>query len=121
MKRDMDLCRQILLAIEGDENPTGEDDPGDRVGHHVWLLWSAGLVDGFDCTTGNQHPVAQANCLTWAGHEFLDASRNEGVWNKAKSAVLTATGGASLDLLKRALATYGQQALDAVIGLATKG
>lgn len=119
MKRDMDLCRRILLALEEESkicDEASDDEHGERIAHHIWLLWNAGLVDGFDVSSSSSvHPVAHANCLTWAGHEFLDAARNEGVWTKAKSAVLNATGGASLDLLKRALAIYGQQGLDAAI------
>ena len=93
MKRDMDLCRRILLAAESspaDKWVVGfpfSDEYGEHlVGEHVALLADAGLVDanitryyggGMDFTIKN---------LTWAGHDFLDAARDEGRWAKRKNA-----------------------------------
>jgi len=37
--------------------------------------------------------------LTWRGHEFLDTSRSDSLWDKAKSTVLNKTGGLAFDVL----------------------
>jgi len=52
--------------------------------------------------------------LTWQGHEFLDAARNEIIWNKAKSKVLEVSGGWSLELLKTYLLFEAKQRLGIV-------
>ena len=45
--------------------------------------------------------------LTWQGHEFLDAARNDTIWRKAKKKVLETTGGLAFDVLKAALLAGG--------------
>ena len=60
----------------------------------------AGLLEGGDHTsTGSEGPEGLANRLTWAGHEFLDAARDDATWGKAKTAVKTA-GGVGFEVLK---------------------
>ena len=86
MKRDMDLIRKMLLAIEADEHgfaPKIEIDgytQGD-IGYHAVLLGEAGLAIVSNITTfGAKSPQAIVNRLTWEGHEFLDASRENQIW-----------------------------------------
>jgi hypothetical protein len=107
MKRDMDLVRKILLAME--ENPDGffngipaiKGYSADQVGYHVYLMLQAGLVEGSDVTPcGRQSPVAIPSCLTWQGHEFLDACRNERVWAKAKEKLKLIGGDAPIEVIK---------------------
>ncbi len=95
MKRDMELIRKILLAIEKAERypEVIAKIPGYEervVGHHQYLLLDAGLVYGEPLEPADDVPMAFPFCLTWKGHEFLDAARNETIWNaamqKAKSA-----------------------------------
>ena len=38
--------------------------------------------------------------LTWQGHDFLDAVRNESVWNSTKAKVGKAVGSASLEVIR---------------------
>ena len=56
MKRDMDLCRKILLSVEARE---GTVDPvwvelegytDGQIGYHAKLLADGGLLEGVDCT-----------------------------------------------------------------------
>lgn len=92
MKRDMDLCRAILFEIENsDEVHSFHDISVDgyseqQIFYHVKLLHDAGLVEAHDGST-----MAElrwfAQRLTWTGHEFLDATRDETIWNKAKTRV----------------------------------
>ena len=108
MKRDMDLIRQILLQVE--EFPEYEWVPLDKIegadeeelSYHVQLLSEAGLIEAHNASGLNSlewNPIA----LTWAGHEFLDAARDDARWNAAKSTVLSRVGNLSFDLLKEVL------------------
>lgn len=89
MKRDMELIRKIILEVEKfDDNPTDlkiENYNEQEIGHHVYLLKQAGLVDGIDLpiTFNSTLPTAKPTNLTWDGHEFAAAIRNESIWNKA--------------------------------------
>lgn len=87
MKRDMDLVRSILLAMEN--GATGEfvieGYDAQTVGHHVLLMSQAGLVLAEDDTCfGQEVTTAIAMDMTWQGHEALDAWRNDTVWAKTK-------------------------------------
>jgi hypothetical protein len=116
VKRDMDLLRSLLLKVE-EQSPNGPfttiEIPGhseDEVRYHARLAQGAGFVeadfmmDGF-IVTG----------LTWAGHEFLDAAREDKLWNKAKQTVLTNAGTLTLEALKIALSLLMQQAAKGMI------
>ncbi|HAB53780.1 MAG TPA: hypothetical protein DCE80_16660 [Ignavibacteriales bacterium] len=106
MKRDLDLVRKILLAIEAMVNGRVDCDieiPGftkDQIGYHVFLMGQAGLLKVVDITDlDSKSPQAAPIHLTWAGHEFLDASKDEGLWSKAKSKVIKPAGGVAFDVL----------------------
>lgn len=120
MKRDMDLCRNILLEVEANPRATGpacldlnvEGPTPVELAYHVQLLHEAGLLEASDLTTTaglDWRPIR----LTYRGHEFVEAARRETRWQKAKSLVQEKTGGLSLDILKAVLAKL---ATDAVIG-----
>lgn len=109
MKRDMDLCRAILLALEagkaiGPNEPLGGYDDV-QVGYHCYLLADAGLAIGaeWECDDGSHYPQYRIAYLTWTGHEFLDLSRNQTVWKKITSTVKEKTGALAFDMVKAAL------------------
>ena len=118
MKRDMDLVRKIVLAIE--EQPHGHPDEftlegysEEQVGYHLHLMLQAGLIDGSDVTcAGSLSPQAIVNSLTWAGHEFADASRNETIWNKAKQVVKEKVGSVGIGVLIEYLQKLARSALE---------
>jgi uncharacterized protein DUF2513 len=105
VKRDMDLVRAILLAVEA--RPTNSTEvsvsvPGrdDReVGEHLQLMEDAGLVEGVYISSGS----AGCNRLTWHGYEFLESARNETVWKKAKDITVKKTGGLAMTAITEAL------------------
>lgn len=105
MKRDMDLCRTLLIELESAEQLQGWVDleiagrSDEEVTYHIRLLQEAGLIEAQDLTTLTS-TTWKAKRLTWAGHEFLSAAHNESVWTKAKSFVIEKTGTLSLELLK---------------------
>ena len=92
MKRDMDLIRKILFAIEANEDATGHGwiELGNinnysekQVSYHVSLLYQGGLIDAIDLSdTLSFH--WEPKSLTWEGQEFLEAIRKEGTWEKLK-------------------------------------
>ena len=118
----MDLCRRILLQLEEQEQPAGWVDFGiegyssDEVSYHVRLLADAGLIEARDLTT-MQSAEWKPKRLTWAGHEFIDAARNERIWCKTKALVIEKTGALTLDLLKAGLAEVARGLLSGKFSL----
>lgn len=90
MKRDMELVIKILKEVEEKDSiepfnlrmsDEGYDD--DLVMYHLILMSEAGLIETFELTTlGGSNVMVKR--LTWEGHEFLDAARNDSVLSKAK-------------------------------------
>ena len=109
----MDLVRAILLAVERDDDCARiEPFSADEIGYHVAIMAQAGLVDAIDIATfDSTHPRAKVKDLTWAGHEFLDASRNQGIWEQCKVIMAKSGSGAFsvwlavlTDLVKKSVA-----------------
>ena len=92
MKRDMDLCRRILLAVESSPANTwverfsfGSEYDATVVAEHVALLDEAGLIDAnITRFLGPSPPHFVIKNLTWYGHDFLNTARHESIWAKAK-------------------------------------
>lgn len=91
MKRDMDLIRSLLMAVEKNEHGFAPDiieipnHTQEEIGYHAFLLGEAGLAVVKPISTfGSESPSAIIRNLTWAGHEFLDSARNNTIWNQAK-------------------------------------
>ncbi len=116
MKRDMDLARQILLQIEA--APYGgrwvdlslPSHSNEEVSYHIMLLAEAGLIEALDFSSlsgGSWRPRR----LTWAGHEFLEVSRDESRWEKAKSIVKEKGGGVVFPVLKDLLIQLARQTI----------
>jgi hypothetical protein len=97
--RDLDLVRRILLHLErdGDQaSPSGfrafvdEGYTIEAIHYHVRLLHDAGLIEADEIVPGQWWPER----MTWAGHEFLDAARNEELWGETKRKVEKSGGSA---------------------------
>jgi hypothetical protein len=105
MKRDMDLIREILLEVEKRQGLTGWLDlqipsrDTEEVAYHVKLLDQAGYLQATDLSSHDGFYWAPKS-LTWEGHEFLDAARNETVWAKAKSFIRENGGSVPLEVVK---------------------
>jgi hypothetical protein len=95
MKRDPDLCRAIMLSFE--EVPAGQiiqtislngDNKMDvaKVFGHIDLLIGAGFLEGAVFPDQNEpaNGMFYVEKITWAGHDFIESARCEGVWNKTK-------------------------------------
>jgi len=89
MKRDMDLIRTILIEMERNESPNDQAEihadgySDDQIVYHLKLLKEAGLIEAIDVSSFEGMAFIPRN-LTWRGHEFLEAARNEGVWQMVK-------------------------------------
>jgi hypothetical protein len=105
MKRDMELIREILLAIEASETTQGiarivipSRTPAE-VSYNVKLLAQAGLIDAIDMSSSAAF-CWQPKSLTWSGHEFLDAARNDTIWNKAMTKLKDQAASVPFEVLK---------------------
>ncbi|MBC3233732.1 DUF2513 domain-containing protein [Pseudomonas lurida] len=108
MRRDMDLLRLLLLKLEvlhedahsichyQYEELMVEGFTEDQVAYHLDLATEAGLVD--QGGNGSMHGFMFKR-LTWEGHDFVDAVRDNDIWMKTRQGV-NAAGGFSVDLLK---------------------
>lgn len=106
MKRDMDLIRAILQRIESGEGVTPEQ-PIEIDGHteleisyHVALLKDADFIEA-TIQGDNFEAVAfvHVDRLTWQGHEFLDLSRDDTIWRKARQHFLKPAASWTFSLL----------------------
>ncbi|WP_180760426.1 DUF2513 domain-containing protein [Vibrio parahaemolyticus] len=116
MKRDMDLARKLMLEVESHpshiESIKFPNYSQEEVYYHVALLIDAGLLKG-DYMMLKNASMAPAKIyiekLTWEGHEFLDDTRKENVWEVIKA-----------DFRDDSLATIKAVAKDLASGLAKK-
>lgn len=87
MKRDMELIIKILKTVEEEKTPTNNiviDIDGhdfETVQYHVGLLCEAGFLKAKRSLNPLEYMISE---MTWAGHDFLDAARNDTVVEKAK-------------------------------------
>lgn len=85
MKRDMDLIRALLLQTEEEEKPDLSGWTEKQQVYHMALLIEANLVHGEIIEDQNGRVASTLTTrLTWDGHEFLDAARDDTVWKKVK-------------------------------------
>lgn len=114
MKRDNDALRQILLDTEKRQNwrvlvhktldMSAEDD---KFGYHVELLCDAGLM------TRTSKDVFR---MTNQGHDYLEAVRNDTVWNKTKDGAAK-VGGMTLGMFKDLAVAYLKQEVAEKLGV----
>jgi hypothetical protein len=106
MKRNLDIVRSILLKLEELKHgpsyylqPPYEGQFGDfsdeDVAYHLSLLLREDYVDG-----PRSQPAGGIGftALTWKGHDFLDATRDNDVWAKTKAGASSVKGW-TVDLL----------------------
>lgn len=107
MKRDLDLVREILSEIE-DHDPNRffvvkvDGHSTDEVAYHVMLLDEADYIEAQSIPT-TDGMIWKARRLTWAGHEFLEAARDDTRWSHAKVVMKEKGGGMAFEVLKQLL------------------
>lgn len=109
MKRDMALLRLLLLKLEEIDRDgqkiyslSSEELKFDgytwaQVAYHYNLAVEAGLVNKGGA--GSFGSDVMFRKLTWSGHDFVDAVRDEEIWRKTREGALAA-GGFSIELVK---------------------
>jgi len=114
MKRDWDVIREVLLAVE--ENSSRElhydvaEDNERKTAEHAFLLWKSGFLDGIDGSSMDGEYVIVTG-LTWAGHDLLQTIQSKPVWERIKSTAQEK----SIDLTFDAVKKLGSMALDAIL------
>ena|SRR5215472_7717419 len=127
MKRDMDLCRSILLDLEAQTADLGDSNFGfdhtsaatrvktsyDTYSNHLNLLYQAGFVEGWvkrgkarqsgpDAKTEVVHDYVafvMPRGITWDGYEYLETIRDPEIWRKTQAGA-TRLGNFSIDVIK---------------------
>jgi hypothetical protein len=90
MKRDMELIVEILKYIEVHLTTTNniivELDGYDHelVQYQVGLMKDAGFIEAKRVLNPSSYYISK---MSWDGHDFLDAARNQVIVNKAKDIV----------------------------------
>lgn len=119
----MDLIRDLLMYFEA--RPSSSVlDPGkieieghdeSSIAYHVTLMCEAGLLSCElirSTTTEDRVVKGLPFRLTWEGHEFLDAARNDSTWERAKSKFAEHGLSASFTLLRTVLVGIAKQQLN---------
>ena len=129
MKRDMDLVREMLLALE--ELPAHFESPvklvigegplaiagrsADEIAYHYRIMTEGGLISTFgigaDGITIEKHTG-----LRWQGHEFLDDVRDPKAWAAAKDGAKRA-GAGSLGFLWEIAKSIGKYEVGKQLGI----
>ena len=116
----MELIRKILITFEEDEDRKpllsldGYTD--EQVGYHSYLIVDAGLASGGDITTIEcNHTRYILSELTWSGHDFLDAAREPGRWEKAQG-IFRKMGGVTFEVAKSVLTNLMTQQANQLLG-----
>lgn len=107
MKRNWDTIREILFKTEelepGRSLRLDDFDQGraDEIAYHVNLLKESGLIKvSIMEFSGDAGIHFDLECLTWMGHDFLDAIRNETIWKKIKTVIAEKGGSMTFDVIK---------------------
>ena len=112
MKRDMELVRKILFAIEEQYEDTVlynlkiEGYSRAEVAYHCKILHEAGFVSDYGAQYGGNHIyMFGVGALTWERCEFLDKVRQDTVWNKTRDIITQKGLPMILDVVKDVAST----------------
>ena len=109
MKRDYDLIIELLRHYEErdvhqiDQHPSLDRRDNSEVQYHLLLMFQAGLLDAeasFSKSTPSRAIQVYPFGLSWEGHEFLSAVRNDTVLQKAKQKAGGELSGIPFSVLK---------------------
>jgi hypothetical protein len=111
MKRDFELIRKLLIHFEEKPNDKVEKCPpiegySEReIKYNLLLMDDAGLIrcERVMSSTSDRVIKVFPFSLTWQGHEFLEASRNNKIWKKALKLTGDNLGGIPFEVLKAIL------------------
>lgn len=107
----MDLIRQLLLDLENDKYDAPSGYVEEEIAYHKALIVESKLAHGHATVVMNGSILAEITRLTWEGHEFLDAARNETGWRATMKRIATTVGTTSLPVLQALLVEYAKSTL----------
>ena len=125
MKRELDLIRLILLKVESnnDLQPFLQAEHFTFDGYHPELVkYNLMQLIEADYLKGEVERYLGGGMdffvegLTWAGHDFLDAARDDSRWNKAKP-VFEKMGNYSLEFVRTVLSDLAVAAARSALGI----
>lgn len=118
MKRNWDTIRDVLLKAEKLEPDATlrlsdfDEEKADEIAYHVKLLDESGLIKvSIDEFCGGAGIHFDLYRLTWSGHDFLDAIRNESTWSKTKAMITDKGGAMTFELIKSVAISLTKTAL----------
>jgi hypothetical protein len=97
------LIREILFAVEKEPSYRSkitlemEGHSSEEISYHVLLLAEANLIEAE--VSARETAEYKPKRLTWEGHEFLEAIRQETRWKKVKD-VMEEVGGFVFEIAK---------------------
>jgi hypothetical protein len=98
----------VMLAAEKSKDPYELVDPKfeghneTEISYHIALLDDAGLLHAQDRSAIGVFRWS-AGALTWAGHEFVEAIRDDSVWKEALTIAAKSGDGTVFEILNKAL------------------
>lgn len=119
MKRNLDLIRHILLKLEETSESrldfsyfTNEHYSRKQVAYHIALLNDAGLIVTTSISVlGQERPTVIIERLTNSGHDFLDALRDENIFNNTKKTLLSVAGTSTFEIVMSIAMNFLKQKL----------
>lgn len=127
MKRDMDLCRKILLKIEEEFVDVSldlaiEGYSAEEIAYHCRIMHEAGLLASFEAQyASDQLNDFAVGPLTWEGHEFLDRIRDDSIWGKTKDVIVKKGLPMIVDVVKSISQTFISAATEGIVSAILKG
>ncbi len=118
MKRDMELIRELMMAIESREDASecwAEDleIAGDwniaQIKYHLQLLVDAKFLEATIKHDNGPNTYILIVRMLWEGHEFLDNARNESIWKEARKTIAEKGGSVAVGVLTQLLSSIAKQ------------
>lgn len=128
MKRDHDLIREILFAIEAHEEPTLWGQPevagasNKDLIYHLDQMQLSGLIAVSQIPNPNTsfgYEIGEIRMLP-KGHDMLDAVRDPKIWRLTKEGAGKA-GGYTLELLVKLAKGYAKKQIEERTGIVLEG
>ena len=126
MKRDLSLCRDLLLKLEAEMDrpmatyhfpygePEVEGSPSDAISYNLARMMEAGFFSGRPQMAGDGGLVCSG--ISWTGHEYLDAVRDPERWHKTKAGA-KAVGGLTFGLAKDLALAIAKSEVSSKLGI----
>ena len=121
MKFDIELARLILLDLQEAPPTTSYYDIAldsyteEQISYHVMLLNQAGFIGAVEKSTLSKFCWKPTN-LTWEGQKFIDAAKDDKLWNKFKKHIKDKGAAIALETGKTLLIEWAKQKLKITSG-----